>query len=96
MRSATKKSSSLSDARNLTKRVCTGMRKIVKDLTALRNATEDIRSKLDKTPDVKAADRMYDFYNEIAHLESEIAEVYPYFKDMYEELGGTDAILDMN
>ena len=88
------KASHLYEARTLTKRVAVSATKLVNDLTKLRKATEEIKTALDKTPDEKAANRMYDFCCEIAHIESEIEEAHYYFKDKYEELGGTDEIID--
>lgn len=88
------KASFLYEARTLTKRVAVSATKLVNDLTKLRKATEEIKIALDKTPDETAASKMYDFYCGIAHLESEIEEAHYYFKDKYEELGGTDVIPD--
>ena len=88
----TKKKSSLPDARNLTKRIATDMAKMVNDLTKLRKMTEEIKTKLDTTLDDKAADRMYDFYTDVASLEQNIEDAHYRFKAMYEELGGTDII----
>ena len=89
-----KTASSLSEAKKLTKKISISMAKMVDDLTKLRKATEAIKTNLDATRDEKAADRMYDFYNEVAHLESDIEDAHHSFKEMYEELGGTDVIPD--
>ena len=88
------KASSLSEAKKLTKKISIAMAEMVNDLTKLRKATEAIKTNLDATSDEKAADRMYDFYNEVSHLESDIEEAHYSFKSMYEELGGTDVIPD--
>ena len=89
---AKKKISSLEDARKLIKKTATSMAKLVNDLTELRNVTEDIKNKLDDTPDKEAADMMYRFYEEVAQLEDELDMSHYSFKQMYEELGGTDDI----
>ena len=94
MSNTKKTAASLSDAKKLTKKISISMAKMVDDLTKLRKATEAIKTNLDATGDEKAADRMYDFYNEVAHLESDIEDAHYSFKEMYEELGGTDVIPD--
>lgn len=88
----TKKTASLSDARNLTKRVATNMAKMVNDLTELRKVTEELKNTFDSTLDEDVADRMYAFYVEVSDLEEHLDETYYDFKHMYEELGGTDII----
>lgn len=94
MSSTKKKSSSLAEARGLTKKISTNMAKMVDDLTKLRKATEVIKTNLDAAGDEKAADRMYDFYTDVASLEQNIEDAHYRFKAMYEELGGTDIIPD--
>ena len=94
MSNTKKTAASLSDAKKLTKKISISMAKMVDDLTKLRKATEAIKTNLDATGDEKAADRMYDFYNEVAHLEADIEDAHYSFKEMYEELGGTDVIPD--
>ena len=89
-----KKSSSLSEARRLTKKISTDMTKMVNDLTELRKATEDIKNKLDADSNWETADMMYRFYEEVAHLEDDLDMYHQSFKQMYEELGGTDTIPD--
>lgn len=89
-----KTASSLSEAKKLTKKISISMAKMVDDLTKLRKATETIKTNLDATGDEKAADRMYDFYTEVAHLEADIEDAHYSFKEMYEYLGGTDVIPD--
>ena len=86
--------SSLSEAKRLTKHVSTEMAKMVNDLTKLRNVTDKIKANLDIVSEEKVAEKMYDFYNEIARLEMELDEAHYYIKHMYEELGGTDVIPD--
>lgn len=94
MNNTKKTAASLSDAKKLTKKISISMGKMVDDLTKLRKATEAIKTNLDATGDEKAADRMYDFYTEVAHLEADIEDAHYSFKEMYEELGGTDVIPD--
>lgn len=94
MHKRNKNTSSLPDARKLTKRLATSMAKVVDDLTKLRKLSEEIKNKLDNTSDTEMADSMYIFYNRVAHLEQEIEEAHYDFKQMYEELGGTDTIPD--
>lgn len=89
-----KTASSLSEAKKLTKKISISMAKMVDDLTKLRKATEVIKTNLDATGDEKAADTMYNFYNEVAGLESDIADSHYSFKEWYEYLGGTDVIPD--
>lgn len=90
--STKKKSSSLSEARRLTKKISTDMAKMVNDLTELRKVTEELKNTFDSTLDVDVADRMYAFYNEVADLEEHLDETYYDFKHMYEELGDMDTI----
>lgn len=94
MGSTKKKSSSLVEARRLTKKISTNMAKMVNDLTELRKVTEELKSALGSTLDEDVADRMYAFYVEVADLEENLDETYYDFKHMYEELGGTDVIPD--
>jgi hypothetical protein len=91
---STKKKASLPDVRNLTKRVATNMAKMVDDLTKLRKMTEEIKNKLDADHNEDAADQMYEFYNSIVRMESDIADSHYYFKEMYADMGGTDTIPD--
>lgn len=92
MDSTKKKSSSLAEARRLTKKISTNMAKMVNDLTELRKVTEKLKNTFDRTSAEDVADRMYAFYNEVADLEENLDETYYDFKHMYEELGGTDSI----
>ena len=92
MSSTKKKSSSLVEARRLTKKISTNMAKMVNDLTELRQVTEELKNTFDSTLEVDVADRMYAFYDEVADLEEHLDETYYDFKHMYEELGGTDTI----
>lgn len=94
MGSTKKKSSSLVEARRLTKKISTNMSKMVNDLTELRKVTEDLKNTFDSTSDVDVADRMYAFYVEVSDLEEHLDETHYDFKQMYEELGGTDIIPD--
>jgi hypothetical protein len=94
MGNAKKKTSSISDARKLTKRIATSMAKMVDDLAKLRPIAEEIKTKLDGTSEQGMADCMYKFYGEVARLEDELADYQYYFKDMYETFGGTDSIPD--
>lgn len=94
MGSTKKKSSSLVEARRLTKKISTDMSKMVNDLTELRKVTEELKNTFDSTSAEDVADRMYAFYNEVADLEENLDETYYDFKHMYEELGGTDIIPD--
>lgn len=91
---AKKKLSSLEVERRLIKKTATSMAKLVNDLTKLRNVTEDIKNKLDADSDGETADMMYQFYEEVARLEDELDMSHHSFKQMYEELGGTDDIPD--
>lgn len=90
----TKKKASLPDVRNLTKRVATDMAKMVDNLTKLRKMTEEIKNKFDADHNEDAADQMYEFYNSIVRMESDIADSHYYFKEMYADMGGTDVIPD--
>ena len=92
--SSTKKKSSLSNVRNLTKRVATNMAKMVDDLTNLRKMSEEIKNEIDSDHNEDAADQMYEFYNSIVRMESDIADSHYYFKEMYADMGGTDVIPD--
>lgn len=94
MSSTKKKSSSLAEARRLTKKISTDMAKMVNDLTELRKVTEELKNTFDSTLDVDVADRMYAFFVEVADLEEHLDETHYDFKHMYEELGGTDIIPD--
>ena len=94
MSSTKKKSSSLSEARRLTKKISTNMAKMVNDLTELRKVTEELKNIFDSTLDVDVADRMCAFYDEVGDLEEHLDETYYDFKHMYEEFGGTDTIPD--
>lgn len=89
-----KKSSSLAEARRLTKKISTNMAKMVNDLTELRKVTEELKNTFDSTLDVDVADRMYAFFVEVSDLEEHLDETHYDFKHMYEELGGTDVIPD--
>lgn len=89
-----KKKSSLVEARTLLKRVTTSMAKMINDLAKLRKATEDIKNKLDADLNEEAADMIYRFYEEVAQLEDDLDISHYSFKQMYEELGGTDVIPD--
>ena len=91
---AKKKLSSLEVERRLIKKTATSMAKLVNDLTKLRNVTEDIKNKLDADSDGETSDMMYRFYEEVAQLEDELDMSHHSFKQMYEELGGTDDIPD--
>jgi len=92
--STKKKSSSLAEARRLTKKISTDMAKMVNDLTELRKVTEELKNTFDSTLDVDVADRMYAFFVEVSDLEEHLDETHYDFKHMYEELGGTDIIPD--
>lgn len=94
MSSTKKKSSSLAEARRLTKKISTDMAKMVNDLTELRKVTEELKNTFDNTLDEDVADRMYAFYVEVSDLEEHLDETHYDFKHMYEELGGTDIIPD--
>lgn len=92
MSNTKKKTSSMSDAKQLTKRIATSMVKMVDDLTKLRPVAEEIKDRLDNTSETGMADCMYKFYEEVARLEDMLADYHHYFKDMYETLGGTSTI----
>lgn len=94
MRKTKKKTSSMSDAKKLLRRLATSMAKMVDDLAKLRPIAEEIKTKLDDTSEKEMADCMYKFYEDVVRLEDEIADYHHYFKDMYEMLGGTDTIPD--
>lgn len=96
MSNTKKKTSSISDAKRLTKRIATSMAKMVDDLAKLRPVAEEIKNKLDSTSETGMADCMYKFYEETTRLEDMLADYHYYFKDMYETLGGTDNIPDPN
>ena len=91
---ARKRTSSLETERRLLKKTATSMTRLVNDLTKLRKVTEEIQSRFDEAADSQISDMMYRFYNEVAQLEEELDTSHYSFKQMYEELGGTDVIPD--
>ena len=91
---ARKKLSSLEKERRLIKKTATAMAKLVNDLTKLRNMTEEVKNKFDASANWQTSDMMYRFYTEVAQLEDDLDASHYSFKQMYEELGGTDEIPD--
>lgn len=91
---ARKKISSLETERRLIKKTATSMARLVNDLTKLRYATEELKTKFNESADWQTSDMMYRFYDEVANLEEELDISHYSFKQMYEELGGTDEISD--
>lgn len=91
---ARKKLSSLEKERRLIKKTATAMAKLVNDVTKLRKMTEEVKNEFDATADWQTSDMMYRFYNEVVQLEDDLDASHHSFKEMYEELGGTEEIPD--